>query len=290
MDNIEQTSFTIDTRPLLVDDTVVFIREITEHALDLLNLSPVCKTIDRADGSYVLASNDRFLLIHQQPNLCLVDREMNIVKQTLWPYDSIYDMCWSSSLNRFIVIGGRLIFLVDEEAMTIDNVEVIAEVNWLSCTCSDTSLFLSTNEYTSSIVEFKLLPWIEFIKEWKYPLTCAREEVISGTAYNNGKLALMIMNKYEKSLRIEQRDAETFDRIWSLRFNTVFNQCVAFRCCVLTYGEYLVSDSDNRCLLHITETGQVKTKISYNAIPYRANLFANMLVISRKGGINFHKL
>ena len=37
-----------------------------------------------------LTSNDRFLLMHQKPNLCLVDREMNIVKEVLWTHDDIH--------------------------------------------------------------------------------------------------------------------------------------------------------------------------------------------------------
>jgi hypothetical protein len=188
------------------------------------------------------------------------------------------------------VIGDRLIFLVDEDTMTIDKVAVIGEENWLSCTCSDTSLFLSINEYTSPIVKFKLSPSIKFIRKWKYPLTCTRHEVISDTVYNNGKLALMIMNTHKKSLRMELRDAETLDCIWSLRFDMVSPRNAGFRCCVLPCSEWLVSDCVNRCLFHIAETRKVKTTITYNAIPNRANLFTSMLVVSGTDGINFHKL
>ncbi|CAF1190236.1 unnamed protein product [Adineta steineri] len=289
--NIEDTCFMIHTRPLLLNDHIIFIKKTHKHELDLTSLSLVCKTIDRPDGSFAsLASNDRYLLIHQHPNLTILDREMKIVKQILWTNDAIYDMCWSSTLKKFIVIGGKIIFLIDENTMAIDNMKIPKDRYWQSCTCSETSLFLSTNEYTSSIVEFRLLPSIKLIKEWKYPLTCAQDEVISGTVYNDEKLALMIMSEAEKSLRIELRNVKTLDRIWSLRLDIVCTQSIAFRCCSLTCDQWLVSDYETRRLLHITENGKVKKAITYNAIPYRANLFGHMLAISRNDGVNLHKL
>ena len=129
------------------------------------------------------------------------------------------------------MIGGKHVFLVDENTMSIDNVQTIEERNWLSCTCSETFLFLSTNEYASSIMKFRLLPSIELVREWKSPHTCAHNEIIHDIVYNNGTLSVIIKNKSEKSLRIELRSAETLDCIWSLQFDTVCNQNIAFRCC-----------------------------------------------------------
>ncbi|CAF2455403.1 unnamed protein product [Rotaria sp. Silwood2] len=172
MNNIEQTCFTINTRPLLIDNKFVLIKKTTEHELDLSTLSPVYDTIHRLDESFrLLTTNDRYLLIHQHPNLCLFDREMNIVKQALWSYGEIQDMCWSSTLDRFIVLGENNIFLIDENTMSVNNVQSIEERDLMSCTCSDTVLFASTNEPASSIMQFTLFSEMEFIGEWKYPLT-----------------------------------------------------------------------------------------------------------------------
>ncbi|CAF0961940.1 unnamed protein product [Rotaria sordida] len=180
MNKIEQTCFTINTRPLIIDDTLISIEKVTEHELDLSTLSPVYKTIHRPEeSSRLLTGNDRYLLVHQYPNLCLFDREMNIVKQMLWSYGKINDMCWSSTLDRFIVLGINHIYLINENTMSIDNMQTSEERLWLSCTCSDTVLFASTNEWGSSIMKFKLLPAIELIKEWKYPFTCAKDEAIT---------------------------------------------------------------------------------------------------------------
>jgi hypothetical protein len=289
MNKIEDTCFNIDTHPLVIDDSYIHVREINE--LDLSILSPACKTINRPTGSrVVINSNDRFLLMHQKPNLCLVDPEMNIVKEVLWNHDALWDMCWSSTIKRFIFVEGKCIFLIDDETMTIDNVRTIEERKWLSCTCSETYLFLVTNEIGSSVMKFTLFPTIKLTKEWKSPQTCACNEIIDNIIYNNETLGVVIRNKTEKSLRLELKSAETLDRIWSLGFDTVCNQNIIFRCCLLTNDEWLVIDYETKRLLHVTKDGKLKTMISYDSDLRSANLFAKMLVVSTKGGVNFHNL
>ncbi|CAF4399604.1 unnamed protein product, partial [Rotaria sp. Silwood2] len=167
MNNIERTCFTINTRPLPIDDTSVFITKTTEIELDLSTLSPAYTTIHRSEESFrSFTGNDRHFLIHQAPNLCLFDRKMNIVKQMLWLYGTIWDMCWSSILDRFIVLGKKSIYLINENTLSIDNVYTTVGRDLISCTCSDTVLFACTNEGASSIMEFTLFPAIEVIKEW----------------------------------------------------------------------------------------------------------------------------
>ncbi len=123
MNKIEETCFRINTHSLEIDNSLVQIQETHVHEFNLSTLLHVYQTLDRPSASYLaLASNDQFLLIHQNPNLCLVDSKMNIVKQVLWTYDTIWDMCWSSSLKRFIIIEENNICLVDARTMSIVNV------------------------------------------------------------------------------------------------------------------------------------------------------------------------
>ncbi|CAF2455384.1 unnamed protein product [Rotaria sp. Silwood2] len=292
MNEIEQTCFTINTRPLLIDDTFILIKKTPEHELDLSTLSPVDRTIHRPEGSFrSFTGNDRHLLIHQHPNLCLLDREMNVVKQTFWLYGVIQDMCWSSTLDRFIVLGKSNIFLINENTMSVDNVHTITERYWLSCTSSDSVLFTCTNEWGSSIMEFTLFPVIKLIKEWKYPVTCTIDEGIVDVAYNNGNLAVMVCNKSEKSLCIGLRYAKTFDPIWTLFIDTTCVQNIAFRCCSLSCNEWLIVDYETARLLQITKDGKVKKTIKYHSAPYRAILFdLNKIAISTICDLNLHTI
>ncbi|CAF5148221.1 unnamed protein product, partial [Rotaria sp. Silwood1] len=192
INNIERTRFIISTRPLVPEDTFVSITKTIEKELDLSTLSSAYATVHHPKGSCgPLSCNDRYLLVHQHPNLCLFDQEMDIAKETLWSYGRIWDMCWSSTLDRFIVLGKNDIFLINENTMSIDNAYTITERDLISCTCSDTILFVCTNQGASSILELTLFPSIELIREWKSPLTCTKDEFIDDIVYNNRNLALV---------------------------------------------------------------------------------------------------
>ncbi|CAF3429602.1 unnamed protein product [Rotaria sp. Silwood1] len=292
INNIDQTHFTINTCPLVIDNTLVHIKKTAEHELDLSTLSPVYRTIHRPEGSFrPFTVNDRYFLIHQHPNICLFDQEMNIVNQTLWSYGGILDIYWSSTLDRFIVIGEKNMFLINENTMSINSVHTIAEQNWKSCTCSDTILFASTTEWGSSIMEFTLFPVIELIREWKCPLTCGKGEIIHNIAYDNGNLALIVKDKFDTSSRIELRCVNTFDRIWTLQFDIMSVRKKVFRCSSLPCNEWLIVDCEIGRLLQVTKDGKIKKIIQYHPSPYYAILFdRNKLAVSTANDVNLHTI
>ncbi|CAF5143235.1 unnamed protein product, partial [Rotaria magnacalcarata] len=292
MNKIEQIGCRIDARPLVIDDSFVVIRKTTDDELDVSTISPAYSTIYRPQRSHLsLADNDRYLLLHINPNLCLFDREMNKVKQILWNQRTIHDMCWSSTLDRFIVLGEKTIFLISENTMSINAVEIIKERDWLSCTCSDTVIFVSTNELGSSIIEFALVPTMKSINEWKCPITCTRDDYIDDIVYKKENLALLIMNNTKKSLRIELRSASNLDYIWSIPLDVKCIQCITVRCCALTCNEWLIVDHETERLLQITKDGKIKKIVQYHPGPYRATLFGeNKLVISTSNNVVMHTI
>ncbi|CAF3276710.1 unnamed protein product [Rotaria sp. Silwood2] len=292
INKIEQTSFQIEIKSLVLDDSLIHIENSDINHFDLISLSSVHKTINYPRENWApLACNNHHLLIHQEPNLCLVDQNLNIIKQNSWIYGIIYDICWSSTLNRFIVINGSDVFLVDENHMSIENIQTLQKRKWLSCTTSETSLFLSTKVWGSSIVEFSLLPTIELVKQWQSPDTCTRDEVINGIVYNNGTLAVMIKNPSEKTIHIEMRSSATLDRLWSLRLNIAYSQNIRTRCCLLSNDQWLVVDRNTSRIFHISKDGKVKSSSAYNPPPFCAVLFDHdMLAISTARGVNIHKL
>jgi hypothetical protein len=278
MSKIEQTSLQLEIKSLVIDDSLIQIEDSDVNRFDLSSLSPIYKTINYPRENWApLACNDRYLLIHQEPNLCLVDRDLTLIKQNSWIYGTIYDMCWSSALKRFIVINGSDVFLVDEDNMSIENIQTLQKRKWLSCTTSDTSLFLSTKVWGSSIMEFNLLPTIELVKQWQSPDTCTRDEVINGIVY--------------KTIHIEMRSSATLDRLWSVRLNIAYSQNIRTRCCLITHNEWLVVDRNTSRIFHISKDGKVKSSSSYNPPPFCATVFdQDMLAISTARGVNLHKL
>ncbi|CAF0822885.1 unnamed protein product [Adineta steineri] len=286
------TNFQINTYPLVIEDSFIQINKIDEYKIDLSNVAHVHRTLKIRDGSYTtLADNNQFLLVHQKPNLCLIDREMNVVKQVLWSFKSILDMCWSSTLDQFIIIEEENVFILDDKTMSIQKMKNIQNRSCLSCACSNTSLFLSTNSWGSSVLQLRLSPSITMVKGWTSPITCAKDERIDNMTYRNETLAIIIKNNVDKSVRIELRSCETLNRIWSLPLNIISNGPILFRCCSLNYMEWLVTDHENKNLLHITRDGNLKTFVMYDRIPYCAQLLhSNLLIIFTEKGISSHQV
>jgi hypothetical protein len=200
-------------------------------------------------------------------------------------------MCWSSTLNKFIVVEENNIFLVDQDTMLIENLETIEKQKWLSCTLSDLFLFLSTKQWGSEIIKYRLLPSISLITKWKSPDTCAEDESIDDIVYSNNNLLLTITNNSKTTVRVELRSAERFNRIWILPLEIVYNQNKTFCCCSLNNDEWLMADYETRRLLHITKDGKQKTTNTYSGIPHQVcRLGPRILAISTDSGVNLHKV
>jgi len=291
INKMEQTCFELVVHPLVLDDSLIHIEELFVPRLHLSNLSPAYKTITRiGDNSTPIASNDRFFLIHQKPYLCLMDQDLTIVKRSRWDHGLIYDMCWSSTLARFFIITKINIFIADENTMSIEPIQINDDQNWLSCTCSDESFYLSTFNVGSSILKFSLSIPIQLMKYWKSPQTCTIHQIISNIVYKDDTLALAILDLSKKNKFIELRSSTTLERLWSLKLDMKFSTGL-FRCCFLNRGEWLVCDHNTSRFLHITKDGKLISGGTYNSNPCHAVLFqGDELVISTTNGINFHKI
>ena len=215
------------------------------------------------DSSSAIASNEQYLLMHQDPYLCLIDQDSKIIKQNFWNNGWIRDMCWSSTLYRFIIITNDNIYFVNEKLEYIRLLKENIKQIWFSCTCSDESLYLSTCEWGSSIYELNLLSPIDLVQQWKSPLICQNYEGINDIKYNNETLALMIKDPKENKKRMELKSIKTFETIWLLELS-VGSNIRLFTCCPINYNEWLIIDGTNSQIYHITKDGKFKTNIPYS--------------------------
>lgn len=292
MHSIEKTSFHVTIQPLTIDNQLITFQEREEQQVDLSIGYPLQKTIPYTPGSWFpLASNEQYLLFHQAPNLCFVDQEFNIIKEILWSHATILHMCWSSTLNGFLIQTEQMIYLVNDQNVEIEDLLANPQQNWLACTCSDSSLFVSTNTWGSSIAQYRLSTTMNLTKQWQPPYSCTTDECIEGLTFSNGTLALVIRNRLKQSIRIELKFAEASDCIWLLRLSTAHDFDQLFRCSSLTYGEWLVINAQARQFLHITKSGQLKSRMTYQFTPYRACLFReDFFVIATDAGLKIHQL
>ena len=287
LNKIERTVLRIHVRPLMENATMIQLQEVPE------NLSTTLKSIEYPPGSSgALAESDQSLLIHQKPNLCFINRDLEITKKLLWSYDDIRDICWSSALNQFIVVTRSKIYRVDENNANIDTIEITGNYKWFSCTCFHNKLFLSTAELGSSIVEIDLVqpPYI-VSKKWETPISCGKYECIDTIVFNDKSLCLIIMNKVKKTVRLELRSSQTMVCLWTTLLQAVDDLDLAFCCCSINNNEWLVTNRQSKSLVHITADGQIKQTIGYNSFAHRIATFGtNMLAIVTSTRLKFHKL
>ncbi|UJR25923.1 hypothetical protein I4U23_007271 [Adineta vaga] len=288
---IEENFIDLRIRSLTLDNNLINIRGINEEVYDLSILSSVYRTIHRPDGSYhAFACNDRILLIHQAPNLCFINQELLIFSQIPWRYERIYDMCWSIALRCFILLTPKNVILLNEINMSLEKIKNLEKQKWLSCTCSDKYLFLSTNEWGSSIMKIDLLSSKKFDQQWQSKV-CNKDESIDVLRYHKEKLALLIKNNSQSTTRMELRSSETLISLWSLTLDVIWNPNRPYHCNSFIGEDWLISDYESGRLLHITKTGKINSIMPYNTIPYANTLFGtHVLAVSTEDGVNFHNL
>ncbi|CAF0912170.1 unnamed protein product [Rotaria sordida] len=250
---IEQdlTHIRFNFHPLIIDENL-----IVQFSQDLLPCVSSHRMIKLTTYSYaVLASNTKHLLVHRDPNLCLLDRQLTIIKQTPWPLD-ISDICWSSTLDRFIVVNRKYVFTLDEKTMLLEHYLPLDSVNWKNVTCSDTRLFLSTEGTGSSIFEYTLMIFSTFYKEWKSPVTCTTDEWIEDLKFNNGFLGLIINCCTKNNSRLELRSLAMLQCLWSIQLEEVCS-IYPIRCCPIIDNQWIVVACQKPRIFHISTDGKL---------------------------------
>ncbi|UJR34083.1 hypothetical protein I4U23_021493 [Adineta vaga] len=277
LDDLKQICIQINPRPIIIDESEICIGK----KFHLPNLSSNCSTISYSNlSSSAITSNNQYLLMHKHPFLYLIDRNTNQIKEYLWAYDWIRDMCWSSTLRKFFILTSNQIFFADEQILNVYAIENICKQTWFSCTCSEKSLYLSTFQWGSSIYEFNLQSSVNFVQQWKSPITCKSSEGVYDIQYNNTKLALVIKDSEDHKRCLVIKLSDTFQTLWILSLDISMNVRL-LTCCPLKSNEWLVIDGANLSLYHVTGQGKITEKIDCSSVPYRANLFgSNTFVLS----------
>ena len=246
------------------------------------------KIIDKTSVS--IACNAQHILLKQKPNLCLLDKQLTTIKEIPWTYDHV-KMCWSSTLNRFILTTEKIVFTLDENTMIVDQcpIDIHNDKEWSCGACSDTSLYLSTADMSACLYEYTLQPTMEFVKEWPLAGSNAKYEAILTFNYANGKLALVISNIHSFRRRLDLRSTITLERLWSIRLDTVAH------CCSFNDDQWIVMELLRPRLLHISSDGKILQEfkvrtssmdIIWNAIQWDSD---TIITFTMKN-LNLHKL
>jgi hypothetical protein len=291
---MKENLFEIDFHPIKFDENLISIDEPKIFELDLLKLSTPYRNLNSTDQSWpTMVTNNRYLLLDQYPNLLVLNEDLKTIKQIPWSNGFIRNMCWSTILASFIIINNeKQVFLLKENSFSIERVYKIEEQYWWSCTCSDTSLFLTNTTMGTNIYQFNLLSSFQLIKQWKPPNSCKQHEYIDDIKYNNGTLALVIKVSSSNTVHLELRSSTTLEKIWKIQLNvnkSWFQQTI--RCCSIKDDQWIIVEGNTSHLFHILKNGQLKTMGEYKPSAINAVLFGSNIFVTRtKEKIFFHRL
>lgn len=283
----------LNVKSLEIDKKIVQIEEDEiKHAFNLRNLLPSVHVINRTQESpKPIASNTKFLLMHMNNQLCLLNDDLVTFRAIPWVCTWIWDMCWSSTLKRFFIITLNDIYILDEEFMQLQCLPTKDRYSYCACTCSEKSFYVTTNVLGSSICEFSLTPEFQLVKRWEPAGLCQKDEMIQDIVYHCGTLGFIVVNQTVHRKRMELRSIQKFELIWCIQFDAIDPLHDAFRLCLFNCDEWLVTDWKTSTIFHITNDGQIKSSFIYDEIPYRCCQFGpNFLAISAKASISFHSM
>ena len=240
--------------------------------------------------SLSMACSKKHILIEQRSNLCLLDRTLTVVKQIPWPYGHV-NICWSSALDRFVLVTNKDIFTLDENTMILQECSIPHhnKKDWSCAACSDTRLYLSTMDMSPSLYEYTLCPSLEFVKEWQLFVICPIYESILTFSYGNERLALVISNSQAFLNRLDLHSSITFEVLWSIPLGMLV------RCCPINNDQWIMVNYLESQILHISFDGKIlqdyKDKSSSrNPITNAVQWDNDTIITATMKDINLHKL
>jgi hypothetical protein len=279
---IELEHLRLTVHPLIIEENLITPQHLfpLPHAHHTIHL--------KSANESSIGSNEKHLLVEREGKyLSLIDRNFTIVNEISFNHNVIHSICWSSTINRFIIITFKELFILDEKTMIIEKCPISSNLDWWRGTCSDNTLFLSSVEWGSAIHEFDLCSSFQFIKAWHAPITCEKDEIICDLKYNSAFLAIPIFNKHKEQSRLDLRSSTTLDCIWS---TPIHGRC---RCCSINGDQWLVMDHDDCRFFHISADGRILTTDKYEHHQRLEDLIIwneNNIVVLTKKTINLHEI
>lgn len=154
----EQTAIVnLEIRPLIIDENSITIntRARRDTALTPFQSEKPYKSLELVNcGSSALGTNGQYILVHQQPNICFLDENLQIKMQAQWTYQKhgwVNHICWSSSVEKFILAAYHGLFSFDTKTRWT---EKLLNEHHTTCTCSPDSIYLVDPVSNSKIKKY----------------------------------------------------------------------------------------------------------------------------------------
>ncbi|CAF0880049.1 unnamed protein product [Didymodactylos carnosus] len=233
-----------------------------ENQFDLTCLKPI-KTIPLRTTSTCLVSSGLYLLIKQTEQVCVIfDQNDNKIHE-FNTTDIIYDLCWSSYMNMFLVLCKSLLLTCDPNRTF--QLNIVREMN-ASTKCRENdpwSISVHNSDayvvYSSGIIHrFKISNW-EIIDQW------SSNEILKKTDYavcsirNNGTYCGLLILQKDLHWRIDLFDFDMVQQRYGLPIDQAPDECSLWvNLTVLHNDEWLFCNKYSNKVYLIDSEGKIK--------------------------------
>ncbi|CAF0892308.1 unnamed protein product [Adineta ricciae] len=131
------------------------------------------------------ASNDEYLLACPRDKLWLLDTQGNQCLAIPRRFD-VYDMCWSTYLNKFLVLSSKGLYSFDPTCQNPLTMEVSAFADRMDeCTCHE-NIFMIISDAGGADLQVWNMEWKwKMIRRYSQPKTCRLGEAINSIRFSS---------------------------------------------------------------------------------------------------------
>ena len=197
-------------------------------------------------------------------------------------------MNWSTSLQRFVVISSKELFLLDDKTMIIKCYQIKFPFNsiWGYITSTEKHLFISTYGLNPLIIQCQLFPSILFSKILKKQICLNENDLINDIQSNENQLYVIIEDHRRNKSSCRIYSIKSFEMINEIFIGNGWNYKLT-----LFNNRYLILlDQMNNCLTYITKEGNILKKEFYHTKAINFISFGNnQIIIQSKSHFNLHQ-
>ncbi|CAF1534640.1 unnamed protein product [Didymodactylos carnosus] len=247
----------------------------------------------KVDGDYgAIGASDMKLLYCDEDTLSLTDRAGRTTNTLQSSGLYVWDICWSSFLDRFLILTPRTLHSLNVQTSEVTQIKQTSDnkkEDFLRCTCSHQNLLVSFNHNGSVVEEWNMSGEWRMTRRWKPPVSCQQNEVIDDIRFScDGSHLGITVKVYGQSNQLHVRD-----RSMNILNNITFPW--------FEYGYMLVSLPNGQWLthewkskqLHVTDRdGKLKQTLTYDKSVRRIALLGQTCLVLRTGDneLCFHDL
>ncbi|CAF1199949.1 unnamed protein product [Adineta steineri] len=228
---------------------------------NLLKREP-SRNVEIENGHAAMAANERFLVYFAKQVLVVIDRNGNERLKLNRLIDPL-DICWSSYLNKFLIIGNAGRYSLDPEVGVEDIQTPTSDTRFGRCiTCYDKTCLIVNNK--SLIEEYELPTWL-LKKTFSPPQSWKATRTISRIRFSsNGSHVGVVISegRSDRHFSFELRRPNDMAVLQTVQMGTDFS-AIAWLL-ALPNEEFLVNTVIKKKFYLIDSNGQLKEEINYD--------------------------